>query len=324
MIGGASTTRNGLARMSVAAALVTVPVVAIVWSLLVWWPTLPAELPAQWSGDEVASRLPTFFFAGTAVVIAGVAAAFGWHAALRPRSYERHRRVLLISGSVAAITAAAWLISASVVRNPDQEIGAAGLLAIAALFYGLVPFALARASAPSGQAEAAEEPDEFAVMPSEILAWSRTQVVPTFAWACGICVLAAIVFGYVPLILAGAEASNLSVVIVMSLLALTFYAGARIRVTVDLRGLRALSATVGIRLVSVRLAEAASARVTTLEPLRWGGWGYRVGLRGKALVLRGGPAIVVTLHSGAVVAVTTPDAEQAVGVLRALQRRNAA
>jgi len=321
MIGDAPVTRVGFARMSVAAALATLPVIAIVWSLLAWWPTLPAELPAQWSGDEVVSRLPTFFFAATAVVISGAAAAFAWHAALSPRSYERHRRVFLISGSVAAVTAAAWLISASVVRNPDQEIGAAGLLAIAALFYGLVSFALAPTNLP---AEKAEEPDDLEVKPSGTLAWSRTQVVPMFVWASAICVLAAIVFGYLPLILTGAEASNLSVAIVTSLLAVIFYAGARIRVTVDLRGLRALSATVGIRLVSVRLADATSARATILEPLRWGGWGYRMGPRGRALVLRGGPAIVVTVRGGVEVAVTTPDAEQAVSVLRALQQPNVA
>lgn len=311
-------TRAGFVRMIVAAALVSGPVVAIVWSMLAWWPTLPDELPAQWSGDEVVARLPTYLFAAIAVVVAGAAAAFAWHAALRPGSYERHRRVLLIAGSVAAITAAAWLISATLVRNPDQEIGAAGLLAIVALFYGLVPFSFTWTNRP---ATGAPEPEELEVKPTETLAWSRTQVVPTFAWAAAVCVLVAIAFGYLPMILNGVEASSLSIAIVTSILAAMFYAGTRIRVTVDLRGLRARSATTGVRLVSVSLSEATSARATILEPLDWGGWGYRVGIRGKALVLRRGPAIVVTLHGGAEVAVTTPDAEQAVSVLRALQRR---
>jgi len=115
-------------------------VLVIGWSVAAWWPTLPAELPTQWSGDQVVSRLPTCVFASIAAMIAGAAAAFAWHSALSPGSYDSSRRVFLISGSVAATPTAAWLISATVVRNPVQEIGTAGLLAIAALFYGLLPF----------------------------------------------------------------------------------------------------------------------------------------------------------------------------------------
>jgi hypothetical protein len=257
-------TRIGFVRMIVAAVLVSVPMMAIVWSLLAWWPTLPDELPAQWSGDEVVSRLPTHVFAATAVVIAAAAAAFAWDAALRPGSYERHRRVFLIAGSGAAITAVAWLISATLAHNPDKGIGAAGLLMIAALFYGLLPFAFARTYLP---ATGAPESEELGAEPTESLAWSRTQLVPTFAWAAAVCVLASIAFGYLPMILNGVEASNLSIAIVTSVLAAMFYAGTRIRVTVDLRGLQARSATIGVRLVSVSLSEASSARATILEPL---------------------------------------------------------
>jgi small-conductance mechanosensitive channel len=312
-------TRIGLVWTSIAATLVTLPAIAIAWSLLAWWPTLPDEVPSQWSGNEVISRLPTYIFASAAVLIAGAAAAFAWHAALSPDGYERHSRVFLISGSVAIMPAVMWLISATVVRNPDQGIGAAGLLVISAPLYGLLPFAFALKNPP---ARGANEPVVLEARSTETFVWSQTQFVPSFAWATPVCVLAAIVFGYLPMTLAGPETSNVSSAIVMSILAVMFYAGARVTVTVDPQGLRARSATVGVRFVSVRLAEASSARVTILEPLRWGGWGYRLSSRGKALVLRGGPAIVVTLQSGAEVTVTTPDAEQAVSVFRALQERD--
>jgi apolipoprotein N-acyltransferase len=154
---GRRATWIGFAQMSIAAALVTLPVIAIVWSLLAWLPILPAELPAQWSGNGVVSRLPTFLFAGTTVAVAGAGTAFAWHSALNPRSYERHRRVFLLSGSAAAVSAATWLISGSVVQNADQEIGAAGLLVIAALFYGLIPFALAPAHSPIEESDNTEE-----------------------------------------------------------------------------------------------------------------------------------------------------------------------
>lgn len=309
---------SGIARRSVAAVLVSAPALVIVWSLLAWMPALPAELPTQWAGDEVVSRLPTFVFAGSAVAISGGAALFAWHAAMSPRNGEYHRRGFLISGSVAGATAAAWLISVIVARHPGQEIGGAGLLAVAALFYGLFPFACAPANVPTGERG---NPDELDITQTEILAWSQTQVVPIFVWASVACVLVAIAFGYLPWFLAGPEGSNLTFAIVASLLVVMFSAFARVRVTVDLRGLRALSGTIGIRLLSVGLEDVTSVRTITLEPLRWGGWGYRIGARGRALVLRGGPAIVVTLRGGGEIAVTTPDAEQALSVFRALLRR---
>ena len=312
---GTAGARVDALRMVAAAVLVTLPVLAIVWSLVAWWSILPAELPSQWSGDKVVSHLPTLAFAISALVIAAASAAFCWHAALSPMAHDHHRRTFLISGSVAATGASAWLISASLASHPDQEIGASGLWAIAALFYGLAPFALAPANSSP---DSASEDVDLELSPSESVAWSHSQSVPLFVCASVICLLAACGFGIVPMILTGADASNVSAAIVMSVLALSSYAFARIRVTVDRRGLRARSATIGIILVSVALAEVTEAETIILEPLRWGGWGYRAGPHGRALVLRSGPAILVTLRNGKDVAVTTAAAEQAVSALRAL------
>ena len=308
-------------RMVAAAILVTFPTIAIGWSLVAWWSILPAELPSQWSGDRVVSRLPTLGFVITALVIAAASAAFSWYAALNPGAHDRPRRVFLISGSVAATTATAWLLSGTAASRPDQELGASGLWVFTALFYGFAPFAMAVARPKVGEVE---EVDEIELIPSEEIAWTRTQAVQLFVWAAVICAGVAGGFGYLPMIEAGADFSNVSVAAVMSILAVTSFAFAGVRVTVDRRGLRARSATCGIPLVAVRLADVVAASVVTLEPLRWSGWGYRLGARGSALVLRAGPAIVVTLNNGREVAVTTPDAEQAAGVLQALLRRRAA
>ncbi|MFE4949133.1 hypothetical protein ACFQ9V_03410 [Leifsonia sp. NPDC056665] len=317
---GTAGERAATLRMIAAAALVTLPVLAIVWSVVAWWSILPAELPSQWSRDKVVSHLPTLAFAISALVIAATSAAFSWHAALSPMSYDHHRRTFLISGSVAATATAAWLISGGLASHPDQGIGANGFWAIAALFYGLAPFAVAPANSSS---DSVSEGVDLELTPSESVAWSHSQSVPLFVCTSVVCLLAAGGFGFVPMMLAGVDASNVGAAIVMSVLALTSYAFARIRVTVDRRGLHARSATLGITLVSVALADVAAAETIILEPLRWGGWGYRAGLHGRALVLRSGPAIVVTLRNGTDVAVTTASAEQAVSVLRALLLRGA-
>ncbi|NEN05276.1 hypothetical protein G3T36_05270 [Diaminobutyricibacter tongyongensis] len=310
--------RTGLVRMWAAAALVTLPLIIIGWSLLVSWNSLPDDLPTQWSGKVVVSWVPTLWFAVVVVLIAGVAAAFAWQAAVSRHSYQRHDRVFLISGSIAAVAATAWLISATVVHDHDHEIGIAILFAFAAMLYGLIPFAIGRTDFPmTGE----PQPTGLDAEPTGTVAWSQTQVAPIFVWATVASGVVAIAFGFVPMILIGIQVTNSSIAIVAPILTVIFFATMRVHVTVDQRGLRARSATVGVRLVSVRLEAISSASVTILEPLRWGGWGYRVGPRGKALVLRSGPAIVVTLPNGADVAVTTPDAEQAVSVLQALKHR---
>lgn len=305
-------------RMIAAAVVVTIPALAVVWSSIAWWPSLPTELPSQWSGDEVVSSLPTALFICIAAGVSLGAAISGWHTALHSRSYDSPRRSFLISGSVAAVTASTWLISGSVIREPERDIGSAGLLALAALLYGLLPFAL---SGRSSRPEVDGELGMIEMKPTESLAWSRSQVAPTFAWATSASVVVAVVFGYVPMVAEGLSAPSAGVAIVTSLLALSFLSFARIRVTVDSRGVRARSAISGIRLIFVRLADVSSVQVSNVEPLRWGGWGYRMTSRGRGLILTGGPAIVVTLTNESQVVVTIAGAEEAAGVLSALQRK---
>jgi hypothetical protein len=306
--------------MIAAAILVSLPAFAITWSLVAWWSVLPADLPSQWSGDKVVSRLPTVVFVGAALLVGVASAAFAWYAAISPRAFERPRRVFLIAGSAAATAAAAWLLSGKAASRPNEELGPDGLWAIAALFYGLAPFAVAvaRPTAPD-----ISEVEGLTLGAGEEVAWSRTQPVKLFVWVAAVCVVLAVGLGYLPMILAGVNASNASVAIVTSILATTSLMFARIRVTVDRRGLRARSATCGIPLVALRLADMVAAEAISLDPLRWGGWGYRIAPAGRALVLRAGPAIVVKMENGRDVAVTTPDAEQAVSVLRALLHRRA-
>lgn len=60
----------------------------------------------------------------------------------------------------------------------------------------------------------------------------------------------------------------------------------------------------------VALADVRDARAIVVEPLEWGGWGYRwmpwVGA--SAAVVRRGPGIALTLHDGRRFAVTVDDA----------------
>ncbi|MBI1378843.1 MAG: hypothetical protein GC157_15395 [Frankiales bacterium] len=67
---------------------------------------------------------------------------------------------------------------------------------------------------------------------------------------------------------------------------------------------------VGVPRRTIALADVADASAVVVEPLEWGGWGYRwiPWARASAAVIRRGPGIVLRLKDGRRFAVTVEDA----------------
>ncbi|WP_181312042.1 DUF1648 domain-containing protein [Nocardioides campestrisoli] len=66
------------------------------------------------------------------------------------------------------------------------------------------------------------------------------------------------------------------------------------------------------------LTSIVAARAEHVEPMRWGGWGYRISARGRAAVVRRGPGLVLTLDTGSEFAVTVDRPEEAAELVNAL------
>jgi hypothetical protein len=75
--------------------------------------------------------------------------------------------------------------------------------------------------------------------------------------------------------------------------------------------------------LTVPLDEVSSARSEEIEPLRWGGWGYRVSTRGSAAVTRRGPGLVLERRGRRPLAVTVDAPEAAAELVNALVDRQA-
>jgi hypothetical protein len=102
---------------------------------------------------------------------------------------------------------------------------------------------------------------------------------------------------------------------------------ARIRVTISERTLLIRYGYIGWLCQRVALERVASARAVELSPLAHGGWGYRGSLRlfGRAsCVVRGGPALELTLERGRRFSVTLDDADSAARWVNAALARRAA
>ncbi len=90
---------------------------------------------------------------------------------------------------------------------------------------------------------------------------------------------------------------------------------------VDEQGLLVRFGPFGFPSKRIPLAEIAAVQADHIEPIEWGGWGYRDAPGRSAAVLRGGPGIVVDLIDGRRFAVTIDDPEEGVALLTAYLHR---
>lgn len=93
-----------------------------------------------------------------------------------------------------------------------------------------------------------------------------------------------------------------------------------VRVRVDPSGLSVRFGPLGWPRRRLGIATVAAVALATIEPVEWGGWGYRVLPGRQAVVLRRGPGIVVRRHDGRHFAVTVDDAATGAGLLEAYRR----
>lgn len=150
---------------------------------------------------------------------------------------------------------------------------------------------------------------ELEVQPGEAVVWSgRATAEPWLAALAGAIVLAGGWFVLVEELWATGVLVAVGV-LVGSLL--------RVRVSVGPAGVVARSGPFGLLRQRVALAEVARVTAEEVEPLAYGGWGYRVVPGARALIVRSGPGLHVERVDGPALVVTVDGAAEAAGVLRA-------
>lgn len=301
-----------LRTTATALLLVTAPV-AVGWLRLTRADALPEPLPTHWGpGGEVDGTTTLAAFTTGVLVITGLAAVVGLALlALRNRRTVAPEAIALVGwlgwvfaavyGQVlltadGAATAAevdlSWVAVVAVVGIPT---------ALAAVLWWLLPRVswAGTVETPSSSMSLAED---------ERVVWvGRASSVALLVIA-------------VPMLLVGT-----ALVVLVSPEGL---------VLVGVGGLLALMRSLTVRVdrvaVTVRwgplpmlrrrlpLETIAAARAEHVEPLRWGGWGYRVSTRGRAAVVRRGPGLVLTLRDGREFAVTVDRPDGAVELVNAL------
>lgn len=208
---------------------------------------------------------------------------------------------------VATLVASADAVRAADVRLPVLSIVAATLVPFVAAFavHRLLPAPLPDAEAPPAP------PSSLVLADGERVAWVGQA-------SSGRMLVAGVVLGLgtVPLWFAvwpAALAAGLAAVA----LAWTHV----VTVRVDDAGVAVSWGPAQWPRVRVPVDRIASAQAEHVEPLRWGGWGYRRTTRGRAAVARRGPGLVLTLRDGQRFAATVDRPEPAAELVNALVGR---
>ena len=248
---------------------------------------------------------------------------------LRERGAPNRRQVYLGLGFTSGLSSCLWLSTAGVTiaaGDAEPKLGAWLLLTFIACGYGVLPFLLAQKWVAPGASpeslDSVESPDSVESVEADLTAtWTTTVTSPVMAVMGALVVLAGGVGVLVQLGDNGRNSSTAAIALTVAILGLIvalMLVFVQVRVSVDRRGLRVVSRLGGIRLKQVGLDQVESAFADTVSPLQSGGWGYRLTSGRTAVVMRGGPALVVNLRRGNQFAVTVDDPHTAVALLNAL------
>ncbi|TFB95571.1 hypothetical protein E3O25_02130 [Cryobacterium sp. TMT1-3] len=308
-----------------AAATLWLPVVAVVVTWLLWIDRLPSVLPRQWGSDgAVSSTIPTWAMAVIAfgVSLGAAILATGW---LRERRAPNRRQVYVGLGFAAGLASSLWLMTAGITidaGDAEPKLGAWLLLTFAACGYGALPYFLAQKWMPPVLPEPPTTENDNSKIDLS-MPWSTLVTSPVIAVIGGGVVLGGAVAIFV--LLTDAQqtlAASVMTGVVVGVILLVTLVFVQVRVTVDGRGLSVVSRLLGIRLKKVSLDQVESAFADTVSALQYGGWGYRLTSGRTAVVMRGGPALVVNLRRGNQFAVTVDEPHTAAALLNALRAAN--
>lgn len=304
-------------RATAVVVLVLAPI-----ALLATWLVVRAGLGPRLAthfrlGGRADGFSPTTPFAVGMIVACAVAAALAVAVLYTARGHNA-RPYAAVFGFVAWILAAsaiASLVAGHGVAPHEARSGrVASLVSIlAALAAAALVHALVHAPGPlvSGRAEAGDAAPAYRLGAQERAAWVGAA---SSRRLLGVAVVVAIAGAVLLWTWPGVGAICLVVAVLIAWLH-------SLTARVDGSGLTVRVGPLPWPRVHVALDDVTAVRTETIEPLRWGGWGYRITPRGTAIVVRRGDGLVVSRRDRSDLAVTVDDAAGAVALLEALRAR---
>lgn len=263
-----------------------------------------------------------FVLVNTLMILSGLAICL-WLGLRRRTLPEGTGAVAGFTGGLIAATGAGILLSTALTqRNLDHWMDAPSVYGS---IFGVVVagFAIGALGAWCGARSPGSNPAKKREVPAMALAGSEQAV-----WSATIRSTPTHIAGMVTLVIGLASLWLLppiaGLVIVTSACAIIALATVRLRI--DRQGLLVNYGNLPWPTTQIDLKEIATASVIDVQPMHWGGWGYRGNLtlaNQAAVVMRAGPGLRIELVDGKVFVVTVDNPDQGVALLNAqLARRN--
>jgi hypothetical protein len=282
-----------------------------------WRDQLPDPLPTHWNlSGRVDDTMPPAVLFAAAVALSTVLAAAAVVTLVRSRQQPADRLM------VTALVWAAWLATTVFVVPAALARGAAtaeavslSLLAVAAIpaVPSLAALVVWLAQATEPQAPTAPAPaSSIRLSEGERVAWVGRSASPRLLLVAGGLVVVAVF-----LVFTAWPVANL-----VGLVALTVFWSHVISVRVDNRAVTVAWGPARWPRLVVPIEDVESARSEHIEPLRWGGWGFRRTPHGAAAVTRRGPGLVLERRGKVPLAVTVDSPEPAADLVNALVERH--
>ena len=307
-------TRTDTIRRAATATILVIAPVAALLARLSWGAELPDPLPTHWDihGEVNGTTGATAFFVGC-LAVSAVLSVLGITATINKTAESS-----FLAGGAAC---GSWVVTAIYVQTVFVSKGASQAdevlnpwwVVLVVLAVGIIAFVAVKVLLPGdhhGEASASK-PSDLKLGPTERVVWVGSSMST---------ILRAVV---VVLALGAAVATTFSWVLGLSLLvgaaacACTYV----VTVRIDDRGLHTLWGPLGWPRTTIPLSEIISASADQIEPAQWGGWGYRISPRGRAVIVRRGPGLVLHRTGRPTYAVTVDHADTAADVLNALLQR---
>jgi len=310
---------RAVARTAVAAVIALLPLLALAIAATMLRPSLGAEIASHWGNsgpaDGFSATWSSFWTFGA--ITAGLAILAVVTVVFAARQ-SVPRTIPMVLGMVAGLTACAWIIpawaTADAATPGAARLGARLLVMAAAVAAGAAIYLLLPPNKPplSPDAEAPTLPlaDDERVFWTGLTGSRVLEIATAF--------VGLLFVGMVVLAVVLREGSAWTGVVIMGIATLLALALTPARLTIDRRGIRLSSALLRIPLIRVALDNIESVTADTIDPMKWGGWGYRISGAGLAYVARRGPGIVITRSGGNGVAITVDDPAQPAAVANAL------
>ncbi|MFJ2621575.1 hypothetical protein [Glutamicibacter sp. NPDC087344] len=320
--------------------LLFVPIVVIVATQRILGPNLPSITATHWSDSSYPDGFTDSSVLFTAsITFAVIGGLVGWGALFLTRKPLALLGLLFV-GSLTAWTTAGVYVSSSVptalAGDPTQAVSGPWIVAsILATVISFVPLWLCGVFQQYQQNRQnrrreygaqnlnkpvkpqAEVPGAAATVPID--GFNVTMNAPWWLWFLGIFTAG---LGVFMLVMSAGEGGDvvsqimgIAVIVLLTPLVLGI---ARIRVTISNGKLRVASAVLGFPLRTIEVSQMQSVISEEIQPMEWGGWGWRFFPGGSAVVMRRHEGLAVELKDKRRFAVTIPDSARAAAQLNAL------